>query len=305
MYAEPQSTASCPHHRRRRQPQPALSKSFASPARTPKPGTAMPNASETPTLLTLDDLASRWRCTPKTAIDDAFRHNIPLVVMSRGWLIEWGDWIETGATNSDVARPIREIAQAPIATERPNAAGNVDAPRNDTGWRPFLGPRTVNEFVGLFEHDVSRLLAEPSKPIALREVHGTPLGMTRCGRIDSLGETKITLDDIRVRSKDVEHFERTLQPESQAAVDARRSRELLELIADADIDGHSPELALAIRAWDAVVRRREPTNWRALTPKQQFRGWLEANSPGFGPAALERIATLLNPAPTGGRARGS
>lgn len=94
-------------------------------------------------------------------------------------------------------------------------------------------------------------------------------------------------------------------PDANAIVDAARAITTAKPLSlhpkaeDADTLQSCPdELRAAIEAFRAV--HDDPAALKGRHPKQALLAWLEANKPGIGPNARERIATVANWQPKGG-----
>jgi hypothetical protein len=62
---------------------------------------------------------------------------------------------------------------------------------------------------------------------------------------------------------------------------------------------HSPELSIAISAWEAVLRSN-PGKPKTGSRKQLIDGWLKAYSPPLKPSEIKRISAMINPDKPGG-----
>ena len=259
------------------------------------------SAEQDPTLLSLDQLAEHWRCEVAVAVADAQRLGIAIMVCAEGWLIEWGAWVAHGANVPSFDKANVVPTGDPVAADDPSYDAGATVERGGVGWLHHLGPRRVTGLVGLTASDVHRLAKAGGSELLIREVDGRPHGVMACGRLQTPGKVVVDVGLLRVATAEVWAAD-DIGGEGQAgAAAARRSRELLDLIWDADRPGHASELALAVDAWRAVVLEKQLDMAAYATPRQCFLAWLSANRRGHQDAALERIATLLNPNPRGGR----
>ena len=171
------------------------------------------------------------------------------------------------------------------------------------GWQLDREPMRCVELVGVFERDLRRLPHDPDAPIAICEVHGRPLGLARCGRLRIPSSVEVRANNLRVRRADAMRLVL-----GHAAPVARKTqdgatRELLEAILDADGPHHAPQLAAAIRAWEALYVLGWQAPKSARSEKHRLRAWLNGQTPGHSHHALEQMANVANPQPRGGRPR--